>query len=388
MPKFDMKSLLNAQSRKAEEKTSTVAGGMAWKTERIPLEKIVPSKENHFGIRDIEQLAASIEEVGLLHNLVVRPIEDTGRYEIISGERRYSALTLLHDSGKSEWSAAPCLVVSADQNMAKFQLLIANAMTRDLTDYEQVMQAQEIKQAMMALKKSGHKFSGRLRENVAEFLGVSAAQMGVYESIATHLIPALMEEFKENRIGISAAYKLSCMTEPEQCAAFNEYGASGKEKLKVKDVKKPQPEPPAEPPTREELPGQIKIEIPEAPPAQSSPPPNVEPPAAPTIPAARPVTATPSPLSATAKPKQEARTVHELKTLPEFFAAAAAGIKPFEYRKDDRGFQVGDVLRLKEYNPQAGGFTGAALDVSITYILRGGAMGVPEGYAVLATKVL
>ena len=39
---------------------------------------------------------------------------------------------------------------------------------------------------------------------------------------------------------------------------------------------------------------------------------------------------------------------HELKTYPKYFQETIEGNKPFEIRKNDRNFQVGDVLILKE----------------------------------------
>ncbi len=47
------------------------------------------------------------------------------------------------------------------------------------------------------------------------------------------------------------------------------------------------------------------------------------------------------------------RVRHELKTWPEFFAATRRGHKKFELRRGDRpeGFQVGDELLLKEWDP-------------------------------------
>ena len=47
------------------------------------------------------------------------------------------------------------------------------------------------------------------------------------------------------------------------------------------------------------------------------------------------------------------RKRHELKCWPEFFEPTLRGIKRFELRRDDRGgFQVGDELLLKEWNPE------------------------------------
>ncbi len=71
-------------------------------------------------------------------------------------------------------------------------------------------------------------------------------------------------------------------------------------------------------------------------------------------------------------------TEHELKVWPEFYAALASGEKTFELRRDDRGFNVGDVLYLREWrrlrivDGQAlGEYTGRAMQRSITYILSG-----------------
>ena len=42
--------------------------------------------------------------------------------------------------------------------------------------------------------------------------------------------------------------------------------------------------------------------------------------------------------------------LHELKTYPKYFQETIEGNKLFEIRKNDRNFQVGDVLLLKEWD--------------------------------------
>lgn len=75
---------------------------------------------------------------------------------------------------------------------------------------------------------------------------------------------------------------------------------------------------------------------------------------------------------------------HELKTWPEFFEAIETGRKKFEARTNDRDFQVGDVLRLQEWNPSTGKFTGRVMDRMVRYILKGPGFGVEDGYRVMS----
>lgn len=62
---------------------------------------------------------------------------------------------------------------------------------------------------------------------------------------------------------------------------------------------------------------------------------------------------------------------HRLKTWPGPFAALLEGTKTFELRRDDRGYAVGDVLDLIEWDPAAcGGIgmeTGRGLRRVVTY---------------------
>lgn len=63
---------------------------------------------------------------------------------------------------------------------------------------------------------------------------------------------------------------------------------------------------------------------------------------------------------------------HELKTWPAFFEEIASGRKTFEVRQDDRGFSVGDILVLREWEPTGEQYTGREVRKVVTYILRAG----------------
>ncbi len=78
---------------------------------------------------------------------------------------------------------------------------------------------------------------------------------------------------------------------------------------------------------------------------------------------------------------------HELKTWPEYFSAVLDGSKPFEWRSDDqvRHFAVGDVLRLREWDPVAKEYTGRECARLVTYVLRE-AFGIPAGFVVMGLR--
>lgn len=63
---------------------------------------------------------------------------------------------------------------------------------------------------------------------------------------------------------------------------------------------------------------------------------------------------------------------HELKTLPCYFQAILDGDKNFEIRNTrDRGFQKGDTLLLKEFDPDAidnTSLTGREISKRVTYV--------------------
>ena len=73
--------------------------------------------------------------------------------------------------------------------------------------------------------------------------------------------------------------------------------------------------------------------------------------------------------------------VQELKIYPEFMEAQLNGLKNFEIRKNDRNFEVNDMLWLREWSN--GEYTGRNISVSVTFITDYKQM---PGYVVLSTR--
>lgn len=82
-----------------------------------------------------------------------------------------------------------------------------------------------------------------------------------------------------------------------------------------------------------------------------------------------------------------------LKTWPEFFDAIGDGLKPFELRKNDRGFESGQLwclneFRPDEHHPEGGIYTGRWIKIRITYIVRGPVWGLADGWVIFALTII
>ena len=75
---------------------------------------------------------------------------------------------------------------------------------------------------------------------------------------------------------------------------------------------------------------------------------------------------------------------HELKILPTYFTDVTIGQKPFELRKDDRDYNVGDTIKLKEWDGVK--YTGRFFFRTISYLLRNcPEYGLKEGFVIIGT---
>lgn len=78
---------------------------------------------------------------------------------------------------------------------------------------------------------------------------------------------------------------------------------------------------------------------------------------------------------------------HELKTWPDVYQEIADGWKVHEFRKNDRDFQDGDIVLLREFEPAGERYTGRELPVRIMSISKGPHWGIPKGYAAFSIEV-
>jgi len=79
---------------------------------------------------------------------------------------------------------------------------------------------------------------------------------------------------------------------------------------------------------------------------------------------------------------------HELKCHSEYFQRICTGQKTFEIRKNDRDYQVGDILALREYDPKTGWPDHGSVDQRRVKIVYMTSYAQQEGYVVLGIELL
>ena len=194
----------------------------------LPLDQIDPDPANFYSLEGLDELAGSIELIGLQQPLRVRPASTSSgagappspqgegrtamRYIVVSGHRRRAACMMIRDGGNSMFDGGvPCLVDygEASDAMRELRLIFANSATRVMSSAEQSKQAERVTELLYQLKEQGVEFPGRMRDHVAEACNLSRSKIGRLQAIRGNLIPDFLTEYDAGRINESVAYRIS-----------------------------------------------------------------------------------------------------------------------------------------------------------------------------------
>lgn len=206
--------MLNSVSQNVK-KANEIEAKNNFNVQYIDIKDIKRNKKNFYEIVNVDELAEDIKMNGLNHNLVVRKL-DNGKYELISGERRYTALTQLVEQGNEIFALVPCKVIEANDIDSEIILIQANAQTRELTEIEKLEQVKRLTELYKTKKKNGEKVPGKIREIIANDLKLSPTQVGRYERINKNLIPELKEILENGNLTIANASEFSSLSEDNQ----------------------------------------------------------------------------------------------------------------------------------------------------------------------------
>ena len=191
-------------------------------TKNILIEKLHAFENHPYKVQDneeMERLAESIREHGVLSPIIVRPKENTeDEYEIISGHRRVMA------SRKAGITEVPALIVSLDRDAAAIVLVDSNLHREHILPSEKAF-AYKMKADAMAHQgwrsdlTSGQVVpksdDNRTTAMIGEDMGDSYKTVQRYIRL-TNLIPEILEYVDEGRISFTPAVELSYLNEQEQ----------------------------------------------------------------------------------------------------------------------------------------------------------------------------
>ena len=185
----------------------------------ISINKLHPFENHPYKVQDneeMERLAESIKQNGVVSPIIVRPKENTAdEYEIISGHRRVMA------SRKAGITEVPALVVSLDRDAAAIVLVDSNLHREHILPSEKAF---AYKMKLEAMKHQGWRTDltsdqvGRKLETaeiIAEESDDSKTQIRRYIRL-TYLIPEFLNQMDEGKIAFSVGVELSYLDEQSQ----------------------------------------------------------------------------------------------------------------------------------------------------------------------------
>ncbi len=192
----------------------------------IPVSKLRPFEGHPFKVKDDEEMNTLIESVqmqGVLSPLIVRPVENTDEYEVISGHRR------LHAAQKAGILEVPALIYALDRDAAAIAVVDSNLHREHILPSEKAF-AYKLK--MEALSHQGKRTDLTSTQPVAKLRTANVVGEALNESRETvrrfirltYLIPEFLEKMDKGEIALSVGVELSFLDESsqrevlEQCA--------------------------------------------------------------------------------------------------------------------------------------------------------------------------
>ncbi len=400
MAKFGINDIINAK-----EKGNAASKG--YREIYLNPHEVKEAPENtHQELEGIEELADSFLHIGQEQPTVLAKIK--GEYYIVDGHRRNAANILNLERGHKEYEKILYRCMEMSQAMYELRLLAGNGYTQPLTAYEKTRLVERTKTALLRAKKEdGLEIQGKMRDLIAAMINESPANVARMENINNNATPEVKEQLKNGTLGITAAYETAKLTAEEQkeiaekAAAgedirAKEIAAKVAEKKAVESYETPHPESvtslcyscqnykdcnvktgtckrcdkyinKAEAEKTEEQrysEEQDKIDRQTRKMLQEQED-------------KRKMELLPS-------DRKTEKQEHEIRLAASYYEDVANGRKCFELRKNDRGYKVGDGLKMLEYKD--GRYTGRKIEADIVYIMKEYS-GLEEGYCILGIEV-
>ena len=182
----------------------------------IPVSKLRPFEGHPFKVKDDEEMNTLIESVqtqGILSPLIVRPIENTDEYEVISGHRR------LHAAVKAGITEVPALIYALNRDSAAIAVVDSNLHREHILPSEKAfaykLKMEAVNHQGVTCGQVGHKS----RDDVSDTKSGRTVQRYIR---LTNLIPELLDLMDEGKIALMVGEALSYLGDEEQYAVLQQ----------------------------------------------------------------------------------------------------------------------------------------------------------------------
>ena len=227
----------------------------------IPMDQLKPNPNNKYSIDEIDRLADMIKLAGgILQDIIVKPADADGLYEITTGERRWRAAKLLKERGEYPvelQGTVPCKIMDpkgfalplSSESKETFSILVTNQY-REKTDADRMMEYQMWKQIFDELRGNGVetlelgdneeiRISGRkTRELIAEQMNISTGQVSRIEKVERQGSEKTLNTLLSGTLSMGGAEILSELDKTEQDRILETLKERKKiEKSDVKELK-------------------------------------------------------------------------------------------------------------------------------------------------------
>ncbi len=180
--------------------------------------KLKPFKDHPYQVNaneDMDRLVESIKEKGILTPLIIRPLENTDEFEVISGHRR------LYAAQKAGITELPAFVHNISRDEAVVEMVDSNIQRENILPSEK---AKAYKMKNDALKRQGERTDLTSRQVGEKLWSISAVAENASDSERqiqryirlTNLIPEFLEKVDEEKIALTPAVEISYLSEQQQ----------------------------------------------------------------------------------------------------------------------------------------------------------------------------
>ena len=192
----------------------------------IPLEKIVEFPKHPYKVLDDDKMAELVESIrkyGLLQPVLVRPLLNSDKYEMISGHRRKRAFEI------AGIKKIPCRIMNLTKDEATILMVDSNIVREKLLPSEK---GKAYRMRMEASKRQGKRTdltsspTAKKLNTVKDFsAAVGESKDNIYRYIRlTYLTDELLDLVDEGKIKMRPAVEISYLTEVEQRCLFDSIG--------------------------------------------------------------------------------------------------------------------------------------------------------------------